>query len=182
MHRIDAPPELRVQRHDELGDREDRVASAVRIGAVRGLALDDDLERVTRCVDRAAIQRHGPPRQFGMHVCGDDRCRRERGELVAGELLGAGRVGLLARLEHGQQRRRQLLADGMCGAAQRDQGSHVDVVPAGVHRAAVRRERGAGALLDRQAVELCAHGHGALVRRSRRSRASQALSRRPSGS
>ena len=38
--RVDAAPHLGVERDDDLRDREDRVAPMMRVGAVRGLALD----------------------------------------------------------------------------------------------------------------------------------------------
>jgi len=44
--RVEPPGGLRVQRDHHLREREDRIAAVVRVGAVRGLALDDDRERV----------------------------------------------------------------------------------------------------------------------------------------
>ena len=43
-------PSCGVQRDDDLGEREHRVAAEVRVGAVRRLALDHDLDRVARGV------------------------------------------------------------------------------------------------------------------------------------
>ena len=92
-----------------------------------------------------------------MDVRGHDGRRRDRAQLTAGELFGAGRVGLLARLKDGQQRGRQRGAERVGGAGQRHQRRHVDVVPARVHGVAGGAEGGAGTLADRQAVELCPH-------------------------
>ena len=78
----------------------------------------------------------------------------------------AGGVGLLARLEHREQRRGQLLPERVRRAGQRDERGHVDVVAAGVHRlrSGIGAERNARALGDRQPVELRAHGHGGALR------------------
>ena len=66
--RVDPPAGLRVQRDDDLRDREDRVAPVVRVGAVRRLALDDDLDRVARRVDGAGVERDRSPRQLRVDV------------------------------------------------------------------------------------------------------------------
>ena len=94
-----------------------------------------------------------------MHVRRDDRRGPDRGQLVAGELLGTRGICLLAGLEDRQQRCRQRVGERMRGPGQRDQGGHVDIVPACVHHAPTGAEGSVRALLHGQAVELRPHGH-----------------------
>lgn len=164
VQRVDPPGDLRVQRGHHLCEREHRIAAPVWIGAVGGLPLDRDLHRVARRVHRPAIKRHLSPWQLRVHVRREHRHRCERGELCPRQLLCARRVGLLAGLKHGQQPRRQLLAEGVCGPRQRHQRRHVHVVPARVHRLLRRRERRPRTLAQRQAVELASHRHRRPVR------------------
>ena len=130
----------------------------MRIGAVRRLPVHRYLDRVAGRVDRAGVQRDAAPGNVGMDVGGHDRGRGQRRQLTVGELLRSGGIGLLAGLEDRQQRRRKLVGERMRRSRQRDQCCHVNVVPAGVHHVVVRAEGRAGALLQRQAVQLGAHG------------------------
>ncbi len=93
-----------------------------------------------------------------MQVRRDDRRGRSARELLPGELLGARGIGLLTGLEDRQQTGGQGVAERVRSAGQRDERRHVDVVAAGVHETVPGTERGVGALLDRQPVELRAHG------------------------
>ena len=95
-----------------------------------------------------------------MDVRAEHGPRRHRRQRPLGDQLRAGRIGLLAGLEDPHERDGEPLAELRGGAEERDQGREVHVVPAGVHRLAARAERRAGALRDRQAVELGAHGEG----------------------
>jgi hypothetical protein len=146
-----------VHRGDDLGEREHRVAAAVRVGAVRRLALYRDREGVAGGVHGAVVERRAAPRKLGVHVRGDDGAGCERGELAAGEHLGARGVGLLARLERGQQRHGQRVAEPVSRARERDEGAHVHVVAACVHGLPLGAEGRARALAQRHGVQLGAH-------------------------
>ena len=162
--RVDPASGARVQRDDGLRQGQDRVATAVRVGAVGGLAVDRDLERVTGRVDDAGVQRDAAPSRLRVHVRRDDGDRRLRRELAARELLRAGGIGLLARLQDREQRGRQRRLQRVCRARERDEGGHVDVVPAGVHDLPLGAVRRAGALGDGDSVELRAHRDGRPLR------------------
>jgi len=163
VHGVDPPSDLGMERDDHVRQREDGVAPAMRVGAVRGLAGDRDLDRVARRVDRARVERDCAPRQFRVNVCRDHRGWRDRGQLAPCEQLGTGRVGLLTRLKQRHERDWQLLAERVRGARKRHQRSHVHVVSAGMHRGSRGAERDPGPLLHRQAVELRTHRDGALA-------------------
>ncbi len=157
--RVDAPARGGMQGEHRLAERQHRVAATVRVGAVRRLAPDLDLDRVARGVHRPLVDRHRAPSHLRMNVRRDDGARPQPRERLLGDHLRAGGVGLLARLEDREQRRRQLLAERRGGPHQRDQRRHVDVVAACVHRLSSGAEVRSRRLSQRQPVELRSHPH-----------------------
>src|ERR1700722_2891223 len=120
MKRVDAPAECCVERDDDLRQREDRVCASMWVGAVRGRSLDRDLDGIEGGIDRSLVQRHLSPWQLWMYVGGEHRSRAKLAERLLGDHLSARRVGLLARLEDGEQRRGQALSQRMGGPCQGD--------------------------------------------------------------
>jgi len=133
---------------------------AVGIGAVSSRPLDGDTKVVRGSVHRPGLDAEGTPRDLGVDVRGDDRTRAAgQSPLLDGQIRPR-RVGLLAGLKEGEEGFRKGPFDPSGGPEQGDEGGHVDVVAARVHRAAGGGEGHARLFLDRQGVQLGPDGDG----------------------
>ena len=156
-HGIDHPADDRLQRHDHLGRCQHRIHGQVRIGGVTGGAGDLHDELVRGRIDAPGHARHLLVPQRRLDVRADHGCALLIAQHAGGhDVLRAGGIGLLPRLEHRQQRVRH--SDLVDGPGEGDQSGHVDVVRARMHDTAVPRlPFHAGGLMDRQRVHLTAH-------------------------
>jgi hypothetical protein len=168
--RVDPPRRELLQAHDQLRQRQDRVAQQLRVAGVATLALHRHLELVGRRVHRAGHRRHHAVREPRLDVRADHGVHPGLGQHTGlDDVERAGRRRLLARLQQREDRPRD--ADAHRRAADRDQGGEVDVVAARVHQLVARRPRHAGALQHGQRVELRPQRHDRAVPARQRDRA-----------
>jgi hypothetical protein len=150
---VGAPADDLLQGEDRLAQRGHRVGGQVRVPGVPGGAVHPDLEIVGRGVHGAGRGCDRARRQLVLQVHPDDGTRLLRGECRRGRNVPRPRRhGLLAGLEHGEQRRRQ--HDRTCRPAERRERGHVHVMAAGVHRTAARSPGHAGLLRHRKGIKL----------------------------
>jgi hypothetical protein len=104
---VGPPADDLLQREHHLAQRRHRIGGQVRVPRVPAGALDPDLELVGRRVHGARGRGDRARRNLVLQVRPDDRARLLGCEGRRGHDVGrAERVRLLARLQHGQQRRR----------------------------------------------------------------------------
>ncbi len=98
-----------------------RVGGELGVAGVPAGAVDRDLEVVGGGVDGADGGRDRAGRELMLQVDGDDRARCCAARAPDGTMsLRPGRDGLLARLQHGEQRDRQLASRSACLAARQN--------------------------------------------------------------
>jgi len=124
------------------------------------LAVDHDVELVGRSIDRPDAGADHPTGHLRLHVAADDGTHLVLGEELGGDdVLCTRGLRFLARLEQRDQADRQVL-DATRSLQQQPQRGEVHVVPAGVHGPVRRSPLHAGALGQRQRVQLCTDRHG----------------------
>ncbi len=159
MQWFDPPTHLGVKGYYHLGERQDRITPVMGIGAVGGLSLEGDLNGVIGGIHHPRIEGHRSPGQLGLNV-GSHHCHRcQLRELAPEQFLGARRVGLLARLEDGEQGGGECLPQLVGSPGDGEERRHMDVMSAGVHRRSSSAEGSTRALLHPQPVELGSDGY-----------------------
>jgi hypothetical protein len=137
-----------------MWERASMGSRAVGIGAVSPRPLDGDTEVVRGSVHRPGLDAEGTPRNLRVDVRGHDGIRLPHQGSLSDYQIGPRRVGLLAGLKEGEEGFRQGPLDPSGGPEQGNEGGHVNVVAARVHRAAGGGEGRARLFLDRQGVQL----------------------------
>jgi hypothetical protein len=155
--RVGAPADDLLQRQHDLAQHGHRIDGQVGIAGVAAKAFDDYLEVIGGGVHRARGRPGRAGRKLVLQMNADNRAGLLSPERAGRHYVpSAGGLHLLARLQDGQQRGGQL--DRAGGPAQRDRGSEVHVMTAGVHGPGPAGPGHAGLLGDRQGIELSPDG------------------------
>jgi hypothetical protein len=115
-----------------VSQRQDRVGGQVRIRGMPAAAPHRHLELIRRRIDHAAVARHQPVRQHRLHVRADHRLHALLSQDPGGgHVQRAGRIRLLPRLQHDEQRHRG--GGSLQAPGHRGHRGQMHVVPARVH-------------------------------------------------